>query len=115
MPGSKPTDGPACPCAASAQAEEVQSTPTAAHSTTQTASCSCKKLIKLPASSKSPELEAEPIYETRSSVTVISSIVRHDGAVSKYVVVSTHTGSAVCSTGKLSETTFKTLDEGFRS
>ena len=66
-PGSRPMAGPACPCAASAQATEARSTPTAHRSTTQTASCPCKKFNKRPASSKSPQLEAESIYETRSN------------------------------------------------
>src|SRR5258708_2083034 len=65
-PGSTPTDGLACPCAASAQAAAARSTPTAHRSTTGTASCSCKKFIKPPVSRRSLQLEAEPIYETRS-------------------------------------------------
>src|ERR1700679_529558 len=67
-PGWTPTVGPACPCAASALAAEARSSPTAPHSTTRIASCSSKKFIKLPASHKSPQLEAVPIYETRSSL-----------------------------------------------
>src|SRR6202789_1295570 len=47
-PGWRPKDGLACPCAASVQATTARSTPTALHSTTQTASCSCKKSIKPP-------------------------------------------------------------------
>src|ERR1039458_2140318 len=66
-PGSKPRVGHACPCAASAQAAVARSTPTALHSITQIASCSCKNFIKPPASYRSPQLEAESIYETRSS------------------------------------------------
>src|SRR5258706_122569 len=65
-PGSTPTDGLACPCAASAQAAAARSTPTAHRSTTGTASCSYKKFIKPPVSRRSLQLEAEPIYETRS-------------------------------------------------
>src|ERR1700722_11351401 len=66
-PGWTTTDDLACPCAASAQAAEVRSTPTVLHSITRTASCSYKKSIRSPASRRSPQLEAEPIYETRSS------------------------------------------------
>src|ERR1700679_84468 len=66
--GSTTTDGPSRPYAASALAEEARSAPTAPHSTTGTASCSCKKFIKPTASPRSPQIEAEPIYETRSSV-----------------------------------------------
>jgi hypothetical protein len=51
-PGCKPMDGRACPCAASALAAVAQSTPTAPHSTTRTASCSCKKCSKPPTSGK---------------------------------------------------------------
>jgi hypothetical protein len=61
-PVGGPTDGLACPCAASAQAAEVRSTPTAHHSTTGNASCSCKKFIKPFASCRSPQLEAGSIY-----------------------------------------------------
>src|ERR1700739_4117080 len=74
-PGWKPTDGLACPCAASALATEARSTPTAPHSITGTASCSCKKFIKPPASCRSPQLEAEPIYETRSRVDILQSSI----------------------------------------
>jgi hypothetical protein len=44
----------------------ARSVPTAHRLATQIVSCSCKKFIKLPASCRSPQLEAEPIYETRS-------------------------------------------------
>jgi hypothetical protein len=66
--GSRPTDVPACPCAASVQAAAARSAPTAARSTTQIASCSCKKFNKPPASCRSPQLEAESIYETCSRI-----------------------------------------------
>ncbi len=66
-PGSMPRNGPGCPCAASAMAAADRSTPTARPSTTQIASCSCKK-FKPTASDKRISLDAEPIYETRSSV-----------------------------------------------
>ena len=46
-PGRVPTDGPAYPCAASVQAAKDQSTPTVPLSTTQIASCSCKKFNRL--------------------------------------------------------------------
>ncbi len=45
-PGWKPTDGLACPSAASAQAAAARSTSTAPRSTTRTASCSCKNINK---------------------------------------------------------------------
>jgi len=45
----------------------ARSTPTVHHSTTRIASCSCKKFIRPPTSRRSLQLEAEPIYETRSS------------------------------------------------
>ena len=64
--GWTPTVARACPCAASAQAAVARSTPTAPRSTTGIASCSYKKFIKSPASPRSPQLEAVPIYETRS-------------------------------------------------
>jgi len=67
-PGWTPTDGPACPCAASAPAAKARSIPTARRSTTRIASCPCKKLTKPPPSPGSTKLEAEPIYETRSSL-----------------------------------------------
>jgi hypothetical protein len=65
-PDSTPTDGPGGPCAASAQATAARSTPTAHPSTTQTASCSCKKFIKQTASHRSPQIQTKSIYETRS-------------------------------------------------
>jgi len=64
--GWRPMDALACPCDASAQAAAARSAPTAHRSTTQIASCSCKKFIKPPASPRSHQFEAEPIYETRS-------------------------------------------------
>jgi hypothetical protein len=49
-----------------AQAAAARSAPTALHSTTRIASCSCKKFIKPSVSRRSPQLETESIYETRS-------------------------------------------------
>ena len=65
-PGSRPTDGHGCPSAASAPAAVARSTPTAHPSTIQIASCSLQKLTKQTASCKSAQLEAAPVYETRS-------------------------------------------------
>jgi hypothetical protein len=49
-----------------AQAAAARSAPTAPHSTTRIASYSCKKFIKPSVSRRSPQLETESIYETRS-------------------------------------------------
>jgi len=68
-PDWMPTDGLVYPCASSAQAAAARSTPTAPHSITQIASCSCKKKIKPPDSRRSAQLETESIYEIRSSNT----------------------------------------------
>jgi hypothetical protein len=51
-------------CAASAQATAAQSTPTAHWSTTQIASCQCKKLNRTTLAERSTQLETKSIYET---------------------------------------------------
>jgi hypothetical protein len=47
--------------------QKLDQLPPALRSTTQTASCSCKKLIKPPTSCRRLQREAQPIYGTRSS------------------------------------------------
>jgi hypothetical protein len=66
-PGWTPRDGPACPCDASVRAAAALSASTAHHSTARIDSCSCKKFNKPHTPRRSPQLEAEPIYETRST------------------------------------------------
>src|SRR5271170_1261150 len=65
-PGSRPTNAPACRCAASASAAMARSTPTAPRSTTRIASSPSKKLIKPTSSGENKKLEAESTYETCS-------------------------------------------------
>ena len=65
-PGSRPKGGHDYPGAVSALATAARSASTAHPSTTQIASCPYKKLNKMQPSCESNQLEAEPIYETRS-------------------------------------------------
>ncbi len=67
-PGSRPTDDLGYPSAASAPATAARSMSTAHPSTVRIVSCSLQKLTKSTASRISTQLEAVPIYETRSKI-----------------------------------------------